>query len=164
LSLKVENEREMSDKTRALLLVLIQFILFAVLGGVLLFLPAGQVVWVRLLGLAVAAIGLIVIAVALLNHVQVNRALVSISPEPDASLQLVEIGLYHWIRHPLYLGAILAAFGVALAHGHIASIAVAALVWLFFTYKSAFEERWLVHVYPGYPAYRQRTGRFLPRL
>jgi protein-S-isoprenylcysteine O-methyltransferase Ste14 len=155
---------KMSDRTQALLLVSIQFILFALLGGALLFLPAGQVVWARLLGLAAAVLGLAVIAVALLNHVQVNRALVSISPEPDASLQLVEIGLYRWIRHPIYLGAILAATGVALAHGHVAGIAVAVLVWLFFTYKSTFEERWLVRVYPGYAEYRQRTGRFLPRL
>jgi protein-S-isoprenylcysteine O-methyltransferase Ste14 len=154
----------MSDKTQALVLVLIQFILFALLGGALLFLPAGQVVWARLLGLVVAVLGVAVIAVALLNHAQVNRALVNISPEPDASLQLVEIGLYRWIRHPLYLGAILAASGVALAHGHIVGMGVAVVIWLFFTYKSSFEERWLVRVYPGYAEYRQRTGRFLPRL
>jgi protein-S-isoprenylcysteine O-methyltransferase Ste14 len=153
----------MSDKTQAMLLVAVQFILFTLLGGALLFLPAGQAIWARLLGIAMAVIGLGVFAIAVLNHVQVNRALVNISPEPDASLHLVEIGLYRWIRHPIYLGVLLAAIGAALAHGHWVSILIAALLVMFFTYKSVFEERWLMRVYTGYAAYRQRTGRFLPR-
>jgi protein-S-isoprenylcysteine O-methyltransferase Ste14 len=154
----------MSDKMQAMVLVVIQFILFGLLGSALLILPAGQVSWVRLLGIAMAVIGLIVIAMAVLNHVQVNRALVNISPEPNASQQLVEIGLYRWIRHPIYLGVLLAAFGAALAHGHGVGILIAALLAVFFTYKSLFEERWLMRVYTDYAAYRQRTGRFLPRL
>jgi len=154
----------MSDRTQAMLLVTVQFIQIALLGGALLLLPAGQVGWARLLGIAMAVIGLIVIAIALLNHVQVNRAMVNISPEPNASLQLVEIGLYRWIRHPIYLGVLLAGFGAALAHGHWVAILIAAILVVFFTYKSIFEERWLMRVYTGYAAYRQRTGRFLPRL
>jgi protein-S-isoprenylcysteine O-methyltransferase Ste14 len=152
----------MSDKSQAGLLVVLQFVILALLVAGLLFLPASQVSGLRLAGFIIAVAGLVVIAVGVLNHLQVNRAIVRISPEPDASRQLVEIGLYRWIRHPLYLGAILVGFGAAIAHGHGMVYAVALLLCLFFTYKSTFEERWLMRVYPGYVDYRRRTGRFLP--
>lgn len=154
----------MSDRTQALLLVFIQFVLFMLLAGIWLFLPAGQVGWARALGLLLTLAGLVVVAVALLNHFQVNQALVNVSPEPNAALQLVEIGLYRWIRHPIYLGVILTALGAALVHGHWLGILLAVVLWLFFTYKSGFEERWLMRVYPGYADYRRRTGRFVPPL
>lgn len=152
----------MSDRTQALLLVFIQFVLFAVLVGTMLLLPADQMAWIRLTGIVITGIALGVVAIALFNHVQVNRTMVNISPEPDKSRRLVEVGIYRRIRHPLYLGAILVGIGAALAHGHWAAYAVAILLGLFFTYKSIFEERWLMRVYPGYASYRQHTGRFLP--
>lgn len=154
----------MSDKTQAMLLVSLQFILFALLAGVLLFLPDDQTGWVRLIGIGMSGLALLVVAVGLLDHIRVNRAIVSVSPEPNASRQLVVIGLYRWIRHPLYLGGILVGWGAALAHGHWAGYILAVLMTLFFTYKSMFEERWLMRVYADYAAYRQRTGRFLPLL
>jgi protein-S-isoprenylcysteine O-methyltransferase Ste14 len=152
----------MSDKTQAILLVLLQFVLFALLAGALLLLPAGQIDWLRLVGVILVCIGLVVVAISLLNHIQVNRAMVNISPEPNAELQLVEIGLYRWIRHPIYLGVILVAVGATLAHGHWIAFTLAILIVLLFTYKSGFEERWLMRVYSNYADYRLRTGRFLP--
>ena len=150
-------------KTRAYLLVIIQFVLFALLAGALLVLPAGQVMWARWLGVIVALVGLFVVGLSILTHFQVNQSLVNVSPEPNASNQLVETGIYRRIRHPIYSGVMLAAFGAALAHGHMAGIVLALVLVAFFTYKSTFEERWLMHVYPHYDAYRTRAGRFWPR-
>ncbi|HEX2905943.1 MAG TPA: isoprenylcysteine carboxylmethyltransferase family protein, partial [Phototrophicaceae bacterium] len=152
----------MTPKQQALLLVLIQFVLFAVLAGALFLLPMGQVVWVRGLGLALAVSGLGVVFLALWTYYRVNGALVNVSPEPDSGAQLVERGIYARVRHPIYLGVILAGVGAALAHGHGVPIVIAATLIPFFTYKSMFEENWLAQVYPGYGAYRQRAGRFLP--
>jgi len=150
-------------KTQAQLLVVAQFGLFALLAGAFFFLPAGQVLWARLLGIGIALVGLAVIGLAVLTHFQVNRGLVDVSPEPNANNRLVETGLYARIRHPIYTGVMLAAVGAALAHGHVVALGVAAAICAFFAYKSTFEERWLMQVYPAYAGYRRRAGRFWPK-
>lgn len=150
-------------KTQALVLVAVQFVLFVLLAGALFLLPAGQVGWARLLGVMLALLGLALIALAILNHWQINRALVNVSPEPNAAADLVQSGLYTSIRHPIYSGVMLAGLGAALAHGHPVPLLIALSLFVFFSYKSTFEERWLMQVYPAYAAYRQRAGRFLPR-
>lgn len=154
----------MSDRGHALLLVGVQMVLFAALAGALLVLPSGQTGVMRWLGAGLAGLGLLIILVALATYFWVNGSLVNVSPEPDAQAELVVVGIYRYIRHPIYSGVMLAAVGAALAHGHWAALAVALLLCLFFTYKSFFEERWLVRVYSNYHAYRQRAGRFLPKL
>ena len=118
----------------------------------------------RLVGIALAVAGLFIIGLSVLTHFQVNRALVNVSPEPNASNQLVQSGIYGFIRHPIYSGVMLAGFGAALAHGHIVGIVIAVVMCAFFTYKSTFEERWLSQVYPDYVEYRTRAGRFWPKL
>jgi protein-S-isoprenylcysteine O-methyltransferase Ste14 len=159
-----ENMAQHSFSTQAQRLVLIQFILFAALAISFGLLPAEQVGWVRLLGMGLAALGVGVVLLAVLQHYRINRNLVNVSPEPNAGNQLVQTGLYGLIRHPIYTGVMLAALGAALAHGHLIPLLIALVLVAFFTYKSTFEESLLMQTYPHYAAYRQRTGRFLPRL
>jgi protein-S-isoprenylcysteine O-methyltransferase Ste14 len=128
-------------KTQARFLVIVQFVLFALLAGAYFVLPPGQVVWARVLGALLTLAGLIVVALALLTYMQVNRNFVNVSPEPNDRHELVQVGIYGLIRHPIYTGVILTAFGTALVHGHIAGLVIAALICAFFTYKSSFEER-----------------------
>ncbi len=144
-------------------------------GGGLVLLDAFQLVQflvavLSLLAVAVlsllAVVFLVLLAVvflALWTYYRVNGSLVNVSPEPDQNAQLVARGLYARIRHPIYLGVILSGLGVALIHGHFVPLVIALLFVPFFTYKSMFEERWLMQVYADYAAYRQRAGRFLPR-
>jgi protein-S-isoprenylcysteine O-methyltransferase Ste14 len=150
-------------KTQAQGLVLAQFVLFALLAGAFFFLPDGQVLWARLLGIMVTLLGLGVVGLSILTHFQVNRALVNVSPEPNGNNQLVETGLYARIRHPIYTGVMLCAVGAAVAHGHGVGLLIAVVLCAFFTYKSTFEERWLEQVYPAYNDYRTRAGRFWPK-
>jgi protein-S-isoprenylcysteine O-methyltransferase Ste14 len=78
--------------------------------------------------------------------------------------QVVETGLYRWIRHPLYTSFILIPVGLFLMTGDwlIAiwtlayALAVAARAW-----KE--EEMMLGRLGPSYALYMQKTGRFLPR-
>ncbi len=154
----------MNDRGRALLLVVVQVILSVILAWALLLLPSGQTGFVRWLGAGLVGLGLLIILVALATYFWVNGSLVKVSPEPDAQAELVVVGIYGYIRHPIYSGVMLAAVGAALAHGHWAVVIVALSLCLFFTYKSFFEERWLMRVYSNYHAYRQRAGRFLPKL
>jgi protein-S-isoprenylcysteine O-methyltransferase Ste14 len=150
-------------KTQAQLLVGLQMILLLMLAGALFILPAEQVGWLRILGFILALAGMAVLALAILTHFWVNKVMVSISPQPNAQAKLVQTGIYAHIRHPIYSGVMLSALGVALAHGHFFTVLVALILVAFFTYKSTFEENWLMQVYPEYAAYRQRAGRFWPR-
>ena len=83
-------------------------------------------------------------------------------PRPRDSAELVVTGAYALVRHPVYGGLILVAFGWAIARASIAAVLLAAVLATFFRLKSAREERWLETRYPDYAAYRARTRRFIP--
>jgi protein-S-isoprenylcysteine O-methyltransferase Ste14 len=141
-----------------------QFALFAALALALIVFPAGTVPPVRLVGLALVALGVLVLALAVYAYWAINRTLPFVTPTPDAGAKLVESGIYARIRHPIYTAVLLGAFGLALAHGHLAPLFLALTLLAFFTSKSRYEEQMLRATYPGYAAYMERTGRFLPFL
>ena len=85
-------------------------------------------------------------------------------PRPRDDAELIETGAYALVRHPIYGGLILAAFGWAIVQASILAVALAALLAAFFRLKSAREETWLEARFPGYAAYRTRTPRFIPRI
>lgn len=149
---------------RAAQYVLGQFVLAAVMLATLFLFPLGSDPGLRVIGIALIGLGGLVVLLGIMEHQARNRGLPAITPEPNQNVRLVETGIYRHIRHPLYSGVILAAFGVALAHGHLLPIIIAAVIAVFFTYKSRFEESLLKQTYPEYAAYMTRTGRFLPGL
>jgi protein-S-isoprenylcysteine O-methyltransferase Ste14 len=83
-------------------------------------------------------------------------------PKPREGGQLVETGVYGRVRHPIYGGIVLAAFGWGLACASPMALFFAAVLLGFFFLKSTREEAWLVDRFPDYPAYRSRTRRFIP--
>jgi protein-S-isoprenylcysteine O-methyltransferase Ste14 len=82
-------------------------------------------------------------------------------PHPNADAEFVETGIYRRVRHPIYGGGLLAAFGWGLLTASPVALVVAVVAVPFFWLKSSVEERWLVQRFPGYPAYRRRTHRFI---
>lgn len=153
----------MSITQRANLLVAIQFVLFAALAGTLLLFPRGASGATVILGGLLVAGGFAVFLLAVYQHAAANRAMPNITPEPNQSVGLVEGGIYSQIRHPIYTAVLLIGWGVGIGHGHIAPLLIAALLTIFFTYKSLFEESLLKRAYPTYAEYMTRTGRFLPK-
>ena len=117
--------------------------------------PGRSAVWlaglVFLFGAVVGTSGVVVL--------RGNR---TIYPRPNAGSQLVQSGIYRWIRHPLYTSvmALSAAWAVVWASWPAAATALTLAVFLGF--KAAREERWLTETFPEYEAYRRRTKRFLP--
>jgi len=81
-------------------------------------------------------------------------------PTPDSSL--VESGPYRFIRHPMYAGLVLLAFGWALVVRGRMTLLWAALLLVALDIKSRHEERWLGERFAGYADYRRRVRRFIP--
>ena len=83
-------------------------------------------------------------------------------PRPRDGAKLVDTGAYALVRHPIYGGLILGAFGWAILQASVVAIAIAGVLTVFFRLKSSREERWLLDRFEGYAAYRTRTRRFIP--
>lgn len=117
--------------------------------------------WALLLGgLALIVGGL---AVGYAGARALGRNLTAV-PRPKGDASLVAVGIYRFIRHPLYAALIACGIGWALAMASLpAGLATLVLAaWL--DAKSRREEHWLVEAYPEYEAYRRRTHRFVPGL
>ena len=74
----------------------------------------------------------------------------------------MQTGVYARVRHPIYGGIVVAAFGWGLVTASIAALVMALVIWGFFVVKSMREEAWLVERFPDYPAYRATTRRLIP--
>jgi len=139
--------------------VLIQALLLALYGLALAFgASASWGAW-RWLGVPLVAVGAWVGLAALRLH---GRKLTPL-PEPNPALGLQRTGVYAVIRHPMYTGLLLSAFGLAILAQKPLAIAAAGALTVFFNLKAREEERRLRRCYPDYADYQRATGRFLPR-
>ena len=113
--------------------------------------------------LDVAAIGCLALGVALglWAIVCLGRGLTP-SPVPNGAVGLVTRGPYRWVRHPMYTAVILIVVGIAARSGSIVVLAETAALVVLFNLKARWEEHRLTEIFPGYPRYREVTGRFLP--
>lgn len=146
--------------SRGTMWVLLQFPLL----GVALFLPVyfGRELDQRSF-LAVGAAGLVLLGLGLVlcGALHLGSSLTPFPvPKPDATLRVH--GVYRFMRHPIYTGAVLATLGWSLWWRSWLGILWAFVVFAFFDRKAAYEERWLLARFPGYEHYRQRTAKFFP--
>ncbi len=150
--------------TKPNLLVTLQFILFG--GYILLYLvlPTSATTIARIIAILLAVIGMGILALGTLEHQRVNRTPPKVSPTPNQQAQLVQTGIYRFIRHPLYTAVLTVCLGMSLFHGHVLAFVLWILLVGFFTYKAMYEETLLQAVYAEYAEYMTRTGRFIPKL
>jgi protein-S-isoprenylcysteine O-methyltransferase Ste14 len=83
-------------------------------------------------------------------------------PLPKRDARLVESGPYRLVRHPIYGGIVLMAYGWSLLAGSWLTLGYATLLFLFFDIKSRREERWLRAKYPGYSEYSNKVRKLIP--
>lgn len=113
--------------------------------------------WVSSLGVAVFAGG----AVQSLLGLQHLGANLTPYPEPLSGARLVALGVYRWVRHPIYGGIVMMILGAALFRLSAWTLLVGLAAGVFFWMKARFEERRLMEHYPGYAAYRSQVRRRL---
>ena len=72
-------------------------------------------------------------------------------------------GPYRIVRHPVYLGEIVAALGILVTRPHVVTMALFATFFAFQYWRALFEERALLTAFPDdYPSYRARVPRLVP--
>ncbi|WP_224484384.1 methyltransferase family protein [Robertkochia aurantiaca] len=135
-----------------------QFILFGVY-----LIPVSMVTWQghylwATAGVILMASGLIMVILALLR---LNTNL-SPFPSPGRNSELITNGIFKWVRHPIYGGIILVATGYAIFDTSFYKLLIAGVLYIFFYYKSNFEEKLLKERYSSYEAYSRQTSRFFP--
>ena len=118
--------------------------------------PGAVVRWVAAVAALLAGLALTIGGIAALG-----RSLTPL-PDPRPGAELVSGGVYERVRHPIYGGLMLLAFGWSLLVSP-AALVPAALLSLVLWQKSRLEERRLAERFPAYVDYRRRTPlRFVP--
>jgi protein-S-isoprenylcysteine O-methyltransferase Ste14 len=143
--------------------VALQLVVFAVIAAAGFLGPAWD--GAPRLALSILGIGLILAGASLCARGIFDiRAHITPFPRPGAAAQLMEHGAFGLVRHPIYGGGVIAAFGWGLATASPAAIAAALGAAVFFDLKSRREEDWLRERFEGYDAYRSRTRKLIPWL
>ncbi len=78
--------------------------------------------------------------------------------------QVVDYGVYRYIRHPSYLGIFLIISSLTLIHGSIPGLFVAVLfTWPLINRRISYEERMMINSFgEGYTAYSKKTKKLIP--
>lgn len=83
--------------------------------------------------------------------------------QTERKQRVVSTGVYGFVRHPMYLGAILMFVGTPLLLGSAIGIVVATAMTLLLAFRVVGEERVLADELDGYPEYRRKVRyRLLP--
>ena len=109
-----------------------------------------------------ALVGLIGLSGVALGALGLGERNLTPFPKPRDEGALVEGGIFSVVRHPIYSGFSLAAFGWSLMWSSIAAFVAAAVLVAFFDAKARREEEWLVETFTGYEAYRSRVRKLIP--
>jgi len=114
--------------------------------------------WRAGVGLTLFAVGL---AFATWARVHIGRNWGTPMTQKDEP-ELVTSGPYHFVRHPIYSGILVAGVGTAVALSWLWLTAVA-LAGVYFIYSATVEERYLTQRFPeDYPAYKRSTKMLVP--
>ncbi len=116
--------------------------------------------FISITGIIVTVLGCIIILIALL---QLNKNL-SPFPSPKLGSQLIQNGLYKYIRHPIYTGILTLFLGYSLYVASGYKLFITLLLLVLFIFKSRYEEKRLALTFKAYSEYKKTTGRFLPKI
>ena len=104
--------------------------------------------------------GFLYLALAFVALLIVNGRVVISGAPPD---YVVDKGVFHYVRHPLYLAAMLAYLGTAVSSFSLASFVLLIPIYIFYNFIATYEEKLLEAKFgEPYRAYERRTGKWLP--
>ena len=139
----------------------------AVLLGILFFGPShlnsdagivtsnGLLLW---LGYGTFILGTVI---ALMAAINLGKNLTPL-PRPKENAVLIQVGLYRFVRHPIYFGVIVLSIGWGLIQQSTLVWMYVLIIAIFFDIKSRKEEQWLVERFSAYVNYQGRVRKLIP--
>jgi protein-S-isoprenylcysteine O-methyltransferase Ste14 len=112
------------------------------------------------IGMALIGIGLLI----RIHSILVLKQFFTYSVAQLENHQIIQTGLYKFIRHPGYLGQLIIFLGISISISNWCSITAMMLpVTLAYLYRIKVEERFmLAHLGDNYMSYQNRTKKLLP--
>jgi protein-S-isoprenylcysteine O-methyltransferase Ste14 len=107
------------------------------------------------------SLGFTAIFIMLIAAINLGKNLTPL-PCPKDNAQLVQSGLYRFVRHPIYFGVLLAALAWLLIFPGAYILIYAIALFVLFDLKARREELWLVERFPAYSDYQMRVKKLLP--
>lgn len=107
------------------------------------------------------SIGLLACLMVVIAAINLGKNLTPL-PCPRDHAQLVQTGLYGYVRHPMYFGVLLAALAWFCIFPGVYVLAYVICLFLLFDLKARREEVWLVERFPEYTEYQTRVKRLIP--
>ncbi|MDQ6970413.1 MAG: NnrU family protein [Mariprofundus sp.] len=108
--------------------------------------------------MAIQGIGLVLMLAAF--HPIDGLVFLGLRPALIGTDPFVERGIYRWLRHPMYVGAMLIL--LAMPSQSWNGLHFSLLICVYFIIGSRFEEQRMLREHPDYAAYRQRVAAFIP--
>jgi protein-S-isoprenylcysteine O-methyltransferase Ste14 len=109
-------------------------------------------------------IRLILSAVVVVTGYYLFRSCHFITHKESRPKGVVETGIFAYVRHPLYLGAILFYLGLVMFTISLFSLFLFVVIFFFYNYIADYEEKLLEAKFgEAYAEYKNRTGKWVPR-
>jgi protein-S-isoprenylcysteine O-methyltransferase Ste14 len=117
--------------------------------------PNNLLLW---LGYGIFILGTVI---ALMAAINLGKNLTPL-PRPKENAELIQGGLYRFVRHPIYFGVIVLCLGWGLIQQSTLLWLYAVIIAIFFDIKSRKEEQWLVERFSAYTDYQGRVRKLIP--
>ena len=115
-------------------------------------------VYVLYFGITISTLAMIIFLAAGINLGK------NYSPCYDSHLpeDIIQHGLYKFIRHPIYTSNLLLMLGVFISCGSALILINLNILFVYYLLSAYLEERQLIKHFPKYKKYKNNTGMFLP--
>jgi protein-S-isoprenylcysteine O-methyltransferase Ste14 len=108
---------------------------------------------------------LVVLGLTLITAVYLFMSGHVVVAHEERPTSVISRGAFRYVRHPLYLGALLFYLGLTVSTASLFSLALLVAIFLFYNYIAGYEERLMeIKFEEGYGSYRERTGKWVPKM
>lgn len=121
---------------------------------------SGFPLWLELIGLLLILAGYVFGSIAFIENAFFSG---TVRIQEERGHKVVSSGPYSWVRHPGYLGSLVASLGMPLLLDSIWAFIPVVIFGAFFVLRTSLEDRFLQANLPGYSEYAQKVRyRLLP--